>query len=233
MPDLSDFAGAIAGAAEAAPPPKAVAPPKGGFSSGLAVPRVHPGEAARAIGHELRVKVEAKTGPSAPLKALEDGMPGALKEIEAQFQKLGFAPRDMGNAYAYVFLDLHDNAVGVDTPQAPSLAAARTLSTVIGKVWGPKFKTLPPAQKEQIYESMIMATTLNTALTKQFVKAGKTKDADTMRQTSAQLFQTLVGVPPAQVEIGPNGELTGLKPDAPATEAPATDPPMTDAPPQP
>jgi len=126
MPDLSDFAGAIAGAAEKALPTKVAPTPKTGFSSGLFVPRVRPGEGARAIGHELRAKVEAKGGPQPALKALEDAMPKALTDLEAQFQKLGFAPRDMGNAYAYAFLDLHDNAVGADTPQAASLVAART-----------------------------------------------------------------------------------------------------------
>jgi len=231
MPDLSDFAGAIAGVAEKAPPAKAAPAPKGGFSSGLTVPRVRPGEGARAIGHELRVKVEAKGGPQPALKALEDAMPHALSDLEAQFQKLGFAPRDMGNAYAYAFLDLHDNAVGAETPQAASLVAARTLSTAVAKVWGPKFKTLSPAAKEQMYESLIMSTTLNTALTQQFAKAGKTKEAAAMRQTSAQLFQTLVGVPPTQVEIGPDGQLSGLTKDKPA-DAPASDAPPMNAPAQ-
>jgi len=100
---------------------------------------------------------------------------------------------------------------------------------VIGKVWGPKFKTLSPAAKEKMYESLIMATTLNTALTQQFAKAGKAKEAAAMRQTSAQLFQTLVGVPPTQVEIGPDGQLSGLSKDKPA-DTPATDAPATDAP---
>ena len=248
MPDLSDFAGAIAGAASAAPPKKAPAIPKTGFSSGLAVPKIKPGVGIKAVARTFREKVQQTAGAKATpqflgaLQQIEDTMPKMLTAVEGEMTRLKFAPRDMGNAYAFVFLTLHDDATGTETPEKQSVVAARTLSTAVARYWGPKFKTLAPAQKEQMYESLIGAAILNSLFIKAFEQAGKKDEAATMRNSSAQLFQTLVGVPPTQVEIGPDGQLSGLKADdapaetpptdAPGTDTPVTGAPMTDAPAQ-
>jgi len=229
MPDLSDFAGAIAGAVNNAPPKKLAPTPKGGFSSGLTVPKVNPGEGARAVGHTIRLAIEAKAGPQPAFKQLEDALPNVLTETEKQFTKLGFAPRDMGTAYAFAFIELRDNATGANTPDATAKIAGRSLSSAIGKFWGPKFKTLPAATKENMYETLITATLLDSLFTQQFDKAGKKTEAQTFRDASAKLFEQLVGVPASQVEISPSGEISGLKKDKPA-DAPTTDAPTTDAP---
>ena len=228
MPDLSDFAGAIAGAAQAAPPKKAAPAPQGGFKSGLNVPRVKPGEGARSVARALREKVQAQYGDKldpkfvAALQSLEDAMPKVLTGVEGEMGKQGFAPRDMGNAYAFAFLQLHEDATGTKTPDAPSTVAARTLSKAVSMAWGDKYKTLQPAQQETAYESLIAATALNSLLIQTFDEAGKKDEADTMRQGSAQIFETLVGVPPTQVVISPEGQLSGLLP-AKTDDAPATD----------
>lgn len=221
MPDLSDFAGAIAQKAEKAPPKKAVPIPKGGFTSGLVVPRVKPGEGARAIGRLLRVQTMSRAAEQPELKklepallALENEMPSALTKLEAALQQVGFAPRDMGTAYAYAFMDLHDNAVGKDTSEKASLAAMRTLSSAIGTYWAPKYKAMTPAAKEKMYESLLIATTLNTLLTQQFVAVGKTDEADAMRKVSAEMFQTLIGVPVEGVKISQDGQISGLSKSA-------------------
>ena len=209
MPDLSDFAGAIAKSAQAAPKKPAA---NAKFKSSMPVPSVEPGEGARAIGRKLREVGEANGGPVEALKQLEDAMPAVLKALEEAFEKNGVAKRDMGVAYGYVFIDLYENATGKTVPEAPSKVAMRTLGTAISQHWGTKFNALDPAVRENLYESLIMSTTLNTLLTKQFAEAKKDEEVASMRKTSADLFEQLVGVPPAQVKFAANGQISGLAP---------------------
>lgn len=210
IPDLSDFAGAIAKSVEAAPTGKAGAPSAGGFKSGLTVPSVKPGETARGIGRQLRTTIEKQSGPNPGLQQMEDGMPAMLSQIEQALVKSGFAKRDLGVAMAYAFLDLYETATKQSVPVAPSEVAAKTMATAVAKHWGPRFAALSPAAKESMYESLLISTTLNTAFAQQFAKAGKTQDEASIRQTSGQLFEKLIGVPPAQVKISPEGRITGL-----------------------
>ena len=211
MPDLSDFAGAIAQSAEA-PPKKAEA--KGGlFKSGLPVPSVQPGETARDLGRQFREAGVKAGGPEAALKQLEDALPQVLVALEGELEKKGFAKRDMGVAFAVSILDMYETATKIKVPDAPSEIAARTLATAVATHWGPNYLKMEPAAKEKMYESIIMATALNTILAQQFEAAGKTDEANSMRQTSAQLFETLIGVPPAQVKIAEDGTISGLSPE--------------------
>lgn len=220
MPDLSDFAGAIAQKAEAAPPKKAAPTPKDGFVSGLTVPRVKPGEAAREIGRDFRLKME-EIGAGSPeiekmkpaLEALEKAMPAVLKAIEGELVKKGFAARDMGTAYAFAFLQLREDATGKTTTDTQDRVAGRTLSSAIGKVWAPKWAEIAPATREAMYEKIITATALNNILIEQFKAAGKTNEADSIRQTSGELFKTLVGVAPEEVTIADDGRISGLQPE--------------------
>lgn len=208
MPDLSDFAGAIAQSAEA---PPAKAPDKPGlFKSGLPVPSVKPGETARDLGRQLREGIEKQSGPQPAFAQLEAALPQILSALEGEIEKNGFAKRDMGVAFAVSVLDMYETATKTKVPDAPSKVAIRTLATAIATHWGPKYLALKPEQKEKMYESIIMATILSTLLAQQFEAAGKTDEADTMRQGSAQLFQTLIGVPPAQVKIAEDGTISGL-----------------------
>lgn len=215
VPDLSDFAGAIAKSVEA--PPKVKATPAGGvFKSGLEVPSVKPGQTARGIGKQLRETIEKGSGSPQPAAAqLEKEMPGMLTQLEAALVKAGFAKRDMGVALAYTFIDLYETGTNQTVPEKPSTIAAKVLATAFAKHWGPNFAKLKPEAKEQIYESLILSTTLNTAFAQQFEKAGKTKEAADMRKTSADLFEKLIGVPPSQVKIGPDGRISGLADAAP------------------
>lgn len=208
MPDLSDFAGAIAKSAEA--PPKKAAASTGVFKSGLPVPSVKPGEAARGVGRQFREAGVKAGGPEAALKQLEDALPQVLVALEAAFEKNGFAKRDMGVAYAYAVLDLYETANKVTVPEKPSAVAVRTLATAVAKHWGPRYLKLAPAAKEKMYESIIIATSLNTLLAQQFDQAGKTDEADQMRAVSGQLFETLMGVPAAQMKISADGRISGL-----------------------
>lgn len=207
MPDLSDFAGAIAKSAEAAPK-KAV--PAGIFKSGLVVPSVKPGAGAREIGRKMRVAVEEQGGPAAAYAQLESEMPGILTALEKAFVQLGFAKRDMGVAYAYVFIDLLQTATKTEVPDAASKVAMRSLATAISKNWGSKWAKMPAADKESLYESMMMATTVNTLLATQFDKVNKEEEAAQLREIAGQLFEKLIGVPPSQVKIAPDGRISGL-----------------------
>lgn len=221
MPDLSDFAGAIAQKVEAAPPQKAAPTPKGGFASGLAVPRVKPGEAARGVGHDFRLKMEEADGgkpETAQMKqalaALEDAMPAILTGLEGEFSKRGLAPRDMGTAYAFAFLQLREDATGKTTTDTQDRVVGRTLSSAIGRVWAPKWAKIAPDAREVMYEKIITVTALNNVLIEQFKAAGKSDEEAAIRRASGDLFKTLVGVSPQEVNIASDGRISGLKPDA-------------------
>lgn len=218
MPDMSDFGGAIAQKAEAAPPKKPLPNPKTGFASGLVVPRVKPGQAARGVFTELRAKTEeaAVTQPDMmkvvpALKELEMQAPALLKEIEKQLlTKYAFAPRDMGTAYAMTFLSLHESATGQKTTDAQDQAAGRTLSSAIGTYWAPKWKTLAPAEKEKLYESLLMSSALTSILIEQFTSAKRDDEVATLRADAGAAFEKLVGVSPEQVKIAADGRISGL-----------------------
>ncbi len=218
MPDMDDFNGALAAKAEAAPPKKLAPTPATGFASGLAVPRVKPGQAARGVFKELRTKTEeaAVTQPDMmkvvpALKDLEMQAPTLLKEIEKQLlTKYGFAPRDMGTAYAVAFLSLHESATGQKTTDAQDKGAGRSLSTAVGQFWAPKWKTLAPAEKEKLYESLLMSSALTSLLIEAMTTAKRDEEVATLRATAGESFEKLVGVSPENVKIAADGRLSGL-----------------------
>ena len=203
LPDLSGISGAISGT---------VAPKGAGtFSSGLKVPSVHPGATAKGIGEKFRTAVEAKTGAKNPaLQQLEDGLPGALAQMEAEFGKLGYAKRDLGVAMGYFFVTNYETATGRKVPQAASLAAARTVAKATAAKFGPRFNALPADQKESLYETLIVTPMILDAFAGQFEKAGKTQDAQGMRAAASALFQKIVGSDPATVRIDATGRISGL-----------------------
>ena len=223
VPDMSDFAGASAQAAivkraEAAPPKKLAPAPATGFASGLVVPRVKPGQAARGVFTELRRKTEeaAVTQPEMlkvipAIKELEKQAPAILKEVEkALLVQKGFAPRDMGTAYAFTFITLWSSATGEKTTDMQDKAAGRTLSSAVGTYWAPKWKKVAPADKERLYESLLMSSALSSSLIEEFEKAGKTEEVATLRATAGETFEKLVGVSPENVKIGADGRISGL-----------------------
>jgi hypothetical protein len=203
LPDLSGISGSISGA---------IAPkPSGTFSSGLKVPSVNPGTAAKGIGRQLRTTIEEKTGQkNAALQALEDEMPKALEKIEAGLQGLGMAKRDLGVAAGYFFITSYETATGKTIPQEASLAAGRTVAKVVGERWGGKFKSLSAARQESMYETLLIAPTLLNEFATQFEKVGKTEDAKGMRQASAAMFQKLIGASPDSIRIDGTGRISGL-----------------------
>lgn len=206
LPDLSGIGGQISGALS----PKATTP-GGIFSSGLTVPSVNPGEAAKGIGRSLREKVEAQSGQQQPaLQKLEDGMPSFLSQMESQLEKVGLAKRDLGVAVGYAFITDYEIANGKKVPQAASVTAGKTVALAVAKVWGPKFKTLPPATQESIYEKLLVAPMLLEALHDQFQKAGKTNEAQGMSQAAGSTFKTLFGASASEVTIDDNGKISGL-----------------------
>lgn len=221
VPDMDDFGGALAAKAEAAPPKKLPPTPATGFSSGLTVPRVKPGQAARGVFAELRAKTEeaAVTQPDMmkvvpALKDLEKQAPTILKEIEKQLLvKYGFAPRDMGTAYAVSFLTLHESATGQKTTDAQDKAAGRTLSSAVGQFWAPKWKGIAPAEKEKLYESMLMSSALTSLLIESMTTAKRDEEVATLRATAGETFEKLVGVSPEQVKIAADGRISGLRDD--------------------
>ncbi len=154
--------------------------------------------------------------------------------MEAECKKRGYAPRDMGTAYALAFLQLRESATGKTTTEAQDTAVVRTVSKVIPGIMGAKWRTLTPAHKEKMYETTLMGAAINGIIIEQLVKTGDATRLEAQRKDAADAFKTLVGVPPAQVEISPEGQISGTVPlnegSAANTEAPATDVPATDEP---
>lgn len=190
------------------------------FESGLTVPSVAPGTAARRIGAQLRTTLEAKAGKNPAFAQLEAGMPALLSSVEEQLEKEGFRRHDLGVAMAYTFLFNYETANHTKVPDEPSRVAARTVARAIAIHWGPIFAKIPDAQKEDMYESLIVSTTLLSAFSQQFEKAGKTAEAEAMRASARQMFEKLIGVPPAQVTIAPDGRISGLGVPAPQPTVP-------------
>ncbi|MBC7807257.1 MAG: hypothetical protein H7145_14040 [Akkermansiaceae bacterium] len=215
VPDLSGFADEIASSFSADPKGAGKSVAGGVFKSGLSVPSVKPGAAAQGIGKQLREALE-KGGKKEGAAAIETEMPETLKKVEAGLEKIGFAKRDMGVAVAYAFIYNWETATGETIPEKPSMVAAKNVAAAIGKHWGPKFDKMTPESKEKIYESLLISTTLFSAFAQQFEKAGKTEDAASIRKSAGQMFQTLIGVPPAQVKIDAEGRITGLAGGEPA-----------------
>ena len=215
MPDLSDFAGAIASTARSAPVVAAAKAdkPNAVFSTGLSVPRVKPGSGAAEVGKTFREAGVKAGGPEAALKELEAAMPKYLVAIEGEMTKNKVAPRDMGVAVAVSLMQLHKDATKSELPEKADDVATKTLALATAKVWGPNFKKLPAAQQENLYEKLMMSAFLNALLIAQFDAAGKTEDADAMRQASGELFETLVGVPASSMKVSDDGVISGLAPD--------------------
>lgn len=211
VPSLAELAGAIG--KEVAAPPKAAATNTGGapFRSGLAVPSVQPGAAARDVGRQLRVKIEEGIGSPQPAFAqLEAGMLQVLAELEKQLEKAGFAKRDMGVAVAFMFIQNWETANKRVVPEGPSAVAAKSLAGAVTRLWGPRFSKLAPAQQEKVYETILVSAVLMSGFADQFAKVGKAEEEATMRKAAADLFQQLIGVHPSKVEITDDGRITGI-----------------------
>lgn len=218
-PDMSDFGGAIAQGVEDAPSTAPVT--KGPIASGLVVPRVKPGTGAHDLFEQMRQRVR-EAGATNPemLKILpayndiEKQAPAILTAFEAELKKQGFAPRDMGTAYAVAFLQLRESATGKTTTPAQDKAVGRTVARVIPGIMGAKWKTLTPAHKEKLYETTLLAAAIQTLLIEQLVKSGDTQRLVAQRKDAADAFKQLVGVPPEQIEISDEGQISGTVPVA-------------------
>jgi hypothetical protein len=205
LPNLSSIAGSITDAV--APKPAAGKT----FSSGLTVPSVSPGAAAKEIGKQLREKTEAASGAKQPaLAQLESEMPKALSKLEAELVKIGLAKRDFGIAVGYFFVTSYETATGKTVPVDASLTAGRTIAAATAKQWGANYKKLEPAKQEEMYEKLLISSTLMNAFATQFEQAGKTQEAKGMRDAAGTTFQTLFGVPPSAVTIDANGKISGF-----------------------
>ena len=89
-------------------------------------------------------------------------------------------------------------------------AAGRTLSAAIGQYWAPKWKALAPAEKEKLYESLLMSSALTALLIEQFTEAKRDEEVATLRAGAGETFEKLVGVSPENVVIAADGRLSGL-----------------------
>ena len=213
-PDLSGPAEVITKAA--APP----APTAGKlFGSGLAVPSVHPGETARGIARQMRVGIEKQSGPNPALQKLEDAMPGLLSGLETLMGKQGFAERDLGVASGFFFIGNWQTATGQTLSDPAQAAAVRAVAASASKKWEARFRTLSPPAREKTYESLLISTALLNVFAQTFDKAGKAKDAASIRQTAGTLFEKVVGLPPAQVEVSVDGRIRTVGTTATVPEA--------------
>ena len=210
VPDLSDFAGAIAKSAQSAP---AKTNANAVFKTDLAVPRVKPGSGASEIGRMFRVEGVKAGGPEAALKEIEAAMPQILVALEGEMTKNKFAPRDMGVAMGVSIIQLYQDATGVEVSDSAEDIATKSFAAAVAKNWGPNFKKMAPAAQEQMYEKILMSTALNSMLISQFAEAGKTDEADSLRVVSGEMFEKLVGVPASAMTVGKDGRISGLSPD--------------------
>jgi len=203
LPDLSGVAAAISAASP-------TAAPSGVFRSGMDVPSLDPGAAATDLARQLRASVEAEAGPQPAMAQLEAQMPLILSAVEMQLEGVGFAKRDFGVAAAYAFIYLWETAQNETIPEDPSAVAARTVGTAMAETWGPAFGAMTPTQKETAYETLLVSTTLLTALEQQYESVGASAEAEQMRSAAAVTFAALFGVPPAQVSVDAEGRIAGL-----------------------
>ena len=230
-PDMSDFGNAIAQGVEDAPAPRTNAPaPTGLIASGLTVPRVKPGTGGREMFEAMRQKVReaGETNPEM-LKILpayddiEKQAPAILTAFEAELKKQGFAPRDMGTAYTVAFLQLRENTTGKTTTPAQDKAVGRTVARIMPDIMGNKWKTFTPAHKEKLYETTLLAAAIQTMIIGQLVETGDETRLAAQRKDAADAFKQLVGVPPEQIEISDEGQISGTVPVAPEDAPPATE----------
>ena len=231
MPDLSDFGGAIEKKSQTLAAQKP-APNAGIFKTSLSVPIVKPGATASALIRQMRLKIEemdkANPGVAKPefIQAyadLEKQMPQILSAIEAEMGKQKLAKRDMGVAAGLVFTTLWETANDKEVAD-PNNVAVRAMASVAETAWAPKWKTLSPADKEKLYENLLMSAAFQSLMAGQFKEAGKTEDEAGFRESAATMFETLIGVPASQVQIADDGQISQMEAaDAAPADAPATD----------
>lgn len=204
LPDLPDLSGAIEQSVKTPPPA-----PKGTlFRSGLSVPSLHPGAAATDIARQMRVSIEAKTGPNPAMKNLEAAMPGLITTLKAALVKQGLAKRDLGVATGLFFVGNWETANHRTLSDAAERAVIRAVSTIVGGQWKARFSTMSPAAKEKAYESLLADTALLSVFAPSFDKSGKTQEAAGIRRAAGALFQKVVGTPPSEVSISADGRIT-------------------------
>ena len=213
VPDLSGFADQIAQSMASPGADTAKPAADGTFQSGLKVPSVKPGSTAQNIGKQLRESIEQKAGPQPAFQTLEKEMPKALTGVEDALQKVGMSKRDMGVAIAFAFITFWETANKQEIPLEGSKSAGKAIAAAVAKNWKPKYSQMEPATQEKIYETLLISPTLLSTFASQFDKAGKTQEADGMRQTAGQLFQKLTGSAADQITISPEGKISGLSAD--------------------
>ena len=225
MPDLSDFGGAIEKKSQVLAKQK---PVEGAiFKTSLSVASVKPGTNASALIRAMRLKMEeqAKTNPEyanpqflGAFKDLENQMPAILTGLEAEMSKQGFQKRDMGVAAGLVFTTLYETALDKKLSDKANDVAAKAMATVADQAWKPKFSKLAPAEQEKLYENLLTSAIFQSLMAQQFADAKKTEDEKSIRDSAASLFETLVGLAPAQVKISDDGQISGLQNDEETAE---------------
>ncbi len=171
----------------------------------------------------MRVFQEEIFGPVVSVTRF-DGEEEALRIANDTLYGLGAGvwSRDMGTAYSVAFLQLRENATGKTTTETQDAAVVRTVSKIIPGIMGAKWKTLTPAHKEKLYETTIMAAMIQGAIIEQLVATGDQTRVAAQRKDAADAFKQLIGVPPEQVEISPEGQISGTVPVEGAVEEGAT-----------
>ena len=231
LPDLSGLAGAIEKSTKNAPPPT---PPTPGtlYHSGLSVPSVHPGAAAKAIVHALVETSQHQHAPSATITAMQNveaGMPKTLSDFEAYLETNGFAKRDLGVASGVFFTMNWQTANKLTLSDSAEVTVVRAVSDNVAVKYKAKFAGMTSVNREKTYESLLTGSLLLRTFAQVSAKAGKTAAEADARKAAGALFKKVVGIAPDMVDISPDGKVTG---SAPTTAVPsATDtPPLVDSP---
>ena len=181
-----------------------------GSSSGLSIPTVNPGEAAKDAGRQLEAFIASRGGKGDAMAKAVDKMGAYVSDLEGQIEKIGFAKRDMGVAVAFAVLFQYEAATGKTVPDAPSRAAARRIIAAVAQNGKSKFAALSPSEKERVYETLLTQGSLLHTLVPTFARAGRTVDAAQFRANAAQIFTRLTGKLPQDVTFTEDGRIVGL-----------------------
>ncbi len=139
-------------------------------------------------------------------------MPGMLSDFEAYMVKSGFAKRDLGNALGVFFAENWMTATKQKLSDDAEASVVRSVGGMAGTKCKAKFVGMAPVAKEKTYESVLMGTLLLGQFVQVYEKAGKTQEEAAMRRAGAALFQKVVGVAAADVNISADGKITSALP---------------------
>jgi hypothetical protein len=149
-----------------------------------------------------------------------------LTSLDAEVEKLGENPHDLGTATAAFFelayWSYHNLDPAKEIPDNQSLAAVKQFRTLLSS--NPTVVAMTNDQRQLFYEAAIGIPGLFVALQQYSVQQGDTATADQWRSQVMTLFKETSGLDIAQVEYTDQGVVIAATGQTPQTTAPTTRP---------